>query len=464
MFNIPLSAIGINLPYMYVRSPGGKDLLRPITDHPAMIQNTVIGPIATLNVLNPDSPIAPAFVSDGISKYPADGKTQMVFMAGYIINMFKKGVCMLALQEIPPPNTPAFNVLVGALKNLDPDSKYINPDDLARLWAATKGTRFGASILYNPNVLHIQNPGRTQLEGRAVVYESTVIATGQVIPVAVLHGDYTKSAATTDFIARFNGFCLGDTNLLKTQIQPGRGIAHTQGTLAIQSIEIPQVIIGTNKLEMETVDIIQDTFSRHVNPKFDPDVTQITPAVFDAYQEFATAKFNTDKKNIQDTFVTKLNALKSKIESYTLQDSTAHKTGNQLYETLDQAQKEFFKKLTLSSDAQSISKCINTFRETCKLNVKEADKLMGHGWLYRAAEILIKSVIGLIAAFGMVLGVVIGQGLVKATHRKMYAENFLTWNKTDSNQALDEFKTDILGTDAEDQGLLDKNKIPPSGL
>lgn len=87
---------------------------------------------------------------------------------------------------------------------------------------------------------------------------------------------------------------------------------------------------------------------------------------------------------------------------------------------------------------------------------------MGNGWLYKAVEIVIKSVIGLFAAIGMVVGVLAGQGLAKEAHRKGYADTFFTLNKTDSEKALNEFKTEVLGNDEEDQGLLDEKNMPSS--
>ena len=94
------------------------------------------------------------------------------------------------------------------------------------------------------------------------------------------------------------------------------------------------------------------------------------------------------------------------------------------------------------------------FRKTCADNIKIADKIMGHGWLYRAAEVLIKAVVGLFAGIGMILGSVLGQGLAKLEHREKFAQTFFTLNQNESSKALTEFKQETLGDSKENHGLL----------
>ncbi|WP_131782486.1 hypothetical protein [Legionella gresilensis] len=57
---------------------------RPITDHPPIIQNTVWGAMATMNILHPGSAIAPLAQVNGVKTLPADGKEQMEQMAQYL--------------------------------------------------------------------------------------------------------------------------------------------------------------------------------------------------------------------------------------------------------------------------------------------------------------------------------------------------------------------------------------------
>ncbi len=79
---------------------------------------------------------------------------------------------------------------------------------------------------------------------------------------------------------------------------------------------------------------------------------------------------------------------------------------------------------------------------------------MGHGWLYRTAEVLIKAVVGLFAGIGMVLGSLVGQGLVKPDHRQKFVNTFFTFNQTEESQALDRFKQKMLGDENGDTGLI----------
>ena len=55
MPNITLDKLGLNVPTITFRH-GDTVVTRPITDHPPIIQNTAVGAIASLNILNPGSP------------------------------------------------------------------------------------------------------------------------------------------------------------------------------------------------------------------------------------------------------------------------------------------------------------------------------------------------------------------------------------------------------------------------
>jgi hypothetical protein len=126
---------------------------------------------------------------------------------------------------------------------------------------------------------------------------------------------------------------------------------------------------------------------------------------------------------------------------------------------LDEAAGEFFEHLTFNTPAEIIKDKIEHFREVCKKNIEAADKIMGYGWLYRIAEVLIKAVVGLFEGIGMVLSTVVGQGFLNKNHREAYNKKFLTLEQTPSSKALHFFKQQILGKDKEDLGLLDVTKV-----
>lgn len=169
--------------------------------------------------------------------------------------------------------------------------------------------------------------------------------------------------------------------------------------------------------------------------------------------------FETNKKEIQDQFIKHLKDLKSALEKGDKNNTSSKIKGEKLYTTLLHNQEKFFRKLTLNLSEKKLKAEISAFRKSCKKNIKHADKIMGHGWLYRIAEVLIKSVVGLFVGIGMVLGSLVGQGLVKSEHRKKFANTFFTLNQTDESQALDKFKQEILGDENEESGLLSDSQL-----
>jgi hypothetical protein len=162
--------------------------------------------------------------------------------------------------------------------------------------------------------------------------------------------------------------------------------------------------------------------------------------------------FENKKREIQEQFIENLTKLERKINKSD-QNSTPSKTeGARLHTTLLEKQEEFFKALTSNSTKKKLKDAIADFRKFCKENIEMADKIMGHGWLYRIVEVLIKAVVGLFAGIGMVLGSLVGQGLAKSEHRQKFANTFFTFNQTDESRALDKFKQEILGDEKEEPG------------
>ena len=97
----------------------------------------------------------------------------------------------------------------------------------------------------------------------------------------------------------------------------------------------------------------------------------------------------------------------------------------------------------------TIQSCIEDFHKACNTRMNKADKIMGHGWLFFAAEVVVKSVLDLFAGIGMVLGTIIGQGLAKEEHRQKFHDTFFKSHEADSTKAFSQVKQKSLETLAE---------------
>lgn len=264
MPNILLAVLGLDVPNMTFLY-GNKRVTRPITDHPPIIQNTLWGAIGTMNILNPGSAIAPSAQIDGVKALPVNGQVQMELMAEYIFKLFQQGVGLLALQEVPDPRSANFRFLSDKLKSLVGSSSLIDVDVLTSQWLKTGTHSFGTSMLCNPSQFHISINASPGLNNRVAICEVTS-ANAQTIPVANLHGDFTKQVDTANYVADFDGFCLGDLNIEHSFFAPA------QDAKTVQSIERPTVQIEGNTCLISTIDFIQDTYSKRFNPAFRADM------------------------------------------------------------------------------------------------------------------------------------------------------------------------------------------------
>ncbi|HAT8674861.1 TPA: hypothetical protein JBA06_14530 [Legionella pneumophila] len=75
--------------------------------------------------------------------------------------------------------------------------------------------------------------------------------------------------------------------------------------------------------------------------------------------------------------------------------------------------------------------------------MEKADKVMGHGWLYKSVEVVVKAIVGLLAGIGMLIGAAFGQGLAKSEHRQAFKETFFSFKETQANKTLSDFKSEI---------------------
>ncbi len=262
MYNIPLSLLNLSVPNMVFETSEGS-IIRPITDHPPIIQNTLWGAFATMNILNPGSSFAPVAQINGIKNLPADGQMQMELMAEYIISLFNQGIVLLALQEVPPPNSLNAAYLTNKLKKSKLKIETFNSH-----WLQTGLHRFGTSLLYKSEQLTLLKPAQTTLENRIAVFQMSS-KEGFSLSIANVHGDFTKQEKTEAFIKQFAGICVGDSNINTTALSPDLDNNN------LQSIVVPQVEIEGHQCRFDTVDFFQDKLSRAVDPFFLPNTAHI---------------------------------------------------------------------------------------------------------------------------------------------------------------------------------------------
>lgn len=239
---------------------GDINVVRPITDHSPIIQNTAWGAVATMTMLSPGSPYTPPAQVGGVNSLPANGQMQMEAMAQYIVAMFKQGIGFLTLQEVPDKDSAHFKMLLTKLKELVGTSNLIDVDALETQWLKTGTHSFGTSILYNPSRFSITQNAKSALKKRAAEYELTDLKTNTKIPVANIHGEYGQQQATAEYIARFQGLCLGGTNL--------SSFTKTINPLIYQTAEQPVLLIDGRTYRINTFDLIQDNYSKRINPHF----------------------------------------------------------------------------------------------------------------------------------------------------------------------------------------------------
>jgi NAD(P)-dependent dehydrogenase (short-subunit alcohol dehydrogenase family) len=156
--------------------------------------------------------------------------------------------------------------------------------------------------------------------------------------------------------------------------------------------------------------------------------------------------YNTDIRNyseIEDIFKKKKQALQENFIAALNKLNPDTNQCKELHTSLKTKQQDFFKQLTQDLTEDELKATIDGFRESCIADVAAADKIMGHGWLYRSVEVLIKAVLGLFASIGMVLASFVGQGFLLSAHRQQFANTFFTFDQTDESRALDHFKTEI---------------------
>ncbi|WP_133139569.1 membrane-targeted effector domain-containing toxin [Legionella genomosp. 1] len=198
-------------------------------------------------------------------------------------------------------------------------------------------------------------------------------------------------------------------------------------------------------------------YHRHQNSK------QLTVSVITQPPEEELQKniinFEANKREIQKKFLENLTALQLELDKSSRNNTATKLEGERLYTALFTNQEQFFNSLSLQLTEQELNKTIIEFRNSCKEQIKAADKIMGHGWLYRIAEVVIKSVVGLFVGIGMILGSAVNQGLANSEHRQKFAQTFFALNQTGESKALNKFKEEILGDDKEEPGLLSESKF-----
>ncbi|MGX6643058.1 hypothetical protein [Legionella pneumophila] len=146
-----------------------------------------------------------------------------------------------------------------------------------------------------------------------------------------------------------------------------------------------------------------------------------------------------DLQKVQQGFERKLDTLKQRLE----RNGASKKDIDELHGELQAAEKELFSNIKFSSNEKAVESALQSFINNCNQHVEKADKIMGHGWLYKSVEVVVKAIVGLFAGIGMVIGAAFGQGLAKAEHRQAFKETFFSFKETQANKTLSDFKSEI---------------------
>lgn len=170
--------------------------------------------------------------------------------------------------------------------------------------------------------------------------------------------------------------------------------------------------------------------------------------------------FNDSIERIQQKFkkdisVLSLNLVKLKVNNLQKIEDKDIKT---LSENLLSLQENLFKKLTINSTVTDLNEALTAFNKDCLKHVDVANKIMGHGWLYKSIEIVIKAILAVFAGIGMSLGMIVGRGWLNAEDRKSFKNQFCLFNQTPANKQIESFEKERekLNNDLENMSLFSK--------
>jgi len=223
----------------------------PITDHPPLVVDTPIGPVVTMNIWCPGSPIAPYCldgkkgefdgakltkvfqghkIGDGVTpqnaamtlKDDSAKKEQMELMAQYLFDMMKAGATAIALQEVPEINTNEFIVLTDKLQALaqqDKDSGVAFDLESFKKSFQAKGGKFGLAMLVNTKKATLAQEKVAHDTLRAAEYGiQSIDGTQDQVVVANIHGNFNKDDDTHQYVQtclKRGLVVVGDLNTLK---------------------------------------------------------------------------------------------------------------------------------------------------------------------------------------------------------------------------------------------------------
>tara|TARA_Y100000588_G_scaffold33124_1_gene32292 strand:- start:415 stop:1536 length:1122 start_codon:yes stop_codon:yes gene_type:complete len=203
-------------------------------------------------------------------------------MAGLIYEIFQKGVDVLAMQEVPPANSTAFEILKKELMRLDSQTNLIDIEAFKKSCRITEPHLFCTAMLHNPAKIALkqgvpisQKDTKGVSNNRGQIFSVMNHQSGLHTNIANLHGDFMAQQQTYDFVKNFKGIALGDMNV-NSQI-----LASINNPNTLHSIESPVTIVDGTVVTARTDDMICDNFSRKVKPDFDPS-TMALPQVAQA--------------------------------------------------------------------------------------------------------------------------------------------------------------------------------------
>lgn len=218
------------------------------------------------------------------------------------------------------------------------------------------------------------------------------------------------------------------------KIQADSAAKHLQSFVAyLKDINKPELIVQNTRGEEIAIgiDLRSDSKKAQIST-----ITISNPEVYQKYINYREMEFNNIKNEAQTLFNTQLDELKSKLD-------LTQKPDGDLYVILSNAGINLFNNLSSTSTQNQVNLEINNFCKICEENTKAADKIMGHGWIFRVAEIIVKAIGGFFVGIGMVIGAFAGQGLAKAEHRQAYNDTFFTLHQTDKTKAINTFQSHV---------------------
>lgn len=282
-----------------------------ITDHDVVAGSDRHGTFATLNVLNPNSPVAPGFAPEGIDGmrrlFHEDEKQQHIeLIAALIIDLFKQGVDALALQEIPSQLEPYYVPFITHLKKLSAENSIqLDWDAFFFSYALTKKPfrdnqdqgchGFATGLLIKQDIFKLEQVTPV-LNGRGSEYKLFSSLSNEFITLINLHGFYGKATETAQYIAlssnKPNTIIMGDTNIPLDNAEAVGIMQKMRGVAVEPSSNQKNTAISSRTLDCFVTKIphTRFLFNRSCNNLANGETSGYDPFLFSVQQENVVGK------------------------------------------------------------------------------------------------------------------------------------------------------------------------------